>query len=264
MGRWANKYVIGLTGNIAMGKSLVRKMLENLGAYTIDADGLAHQAMAPGAPAFAPVVETFGKWILTPDGKIDRAKLGAVAFSHNEALNKLEAITHPVVGQAIDILITRAKQPIVVVEAIKMVDGILGDQVDAIWVVDASTEQQLQRLMTKRNMTDWEAHKRIDTQNPQTDKLARATVVISNSGSPEETWAQVQREWEQVVSASTADKAAGSASLTDKTRKTEIVPSQPKPPPLPDTPTKIIPRPTPTPATPPARVRACRSRSAPT
>lgn len=230
MGRWANKYVIGLTGNIAMGKSLVRKMLENLGAYTIDADGLAHQAMAPGAPAYAPVVETFGKWILMPDGKIDRSKLGAVAFAHNEALNTLETITHPVVGQAIDILISRARQPIVVVEAIKLVDGVLGDQVDAVWVVEATPEQQLSRLMSKRGLTDYEAHKRIDTQNPQADKLARATVIIHNSGSPEETWAQVQHEW---------DRALG---RTDSARRTEVVPQQPKPAPLPDTPTRVIDR----------------------
>ena len=72
MGRWKDKYVIGLTGNIATGKSLVRRMLEHLGAYTIDADGLAHQAMAPGAPAYKPVVLTFGQWILDADKRIDR------------------------------------------------------------------------------------------------------------------------------------------------------------------------------------------------
>src|SRR5215468_8063945 len=140
VGRWANKYVIGLTGNIGMGKSLVRKMLEHLGAYTIDADGLAHQVMAPGAPAYQPVIETFGKWILDKDNRIDRIKLGAVAFSHPEALTRLEALTHPIVGQGIDTLISRAKQPIVVVEAIKLVDGVLCCQVDAVWVVDSTPQ----------------------------------------------------------------------------------------------------------------------------
>src|SRR5436853_4668864 len=96
VGRWANKYVIGLTGNIGMGKSLVRKMAEHLGAYTIDADGLAHQVMAPGAPAYIPVLETFGKWIMDSEKRIDRGKLGAVAFSHPEALARLEALTHPI------------------------------------------------------------------------------------------------------------------------------------------------------------------------
>ncbi len=215
MGRWANKYVIGLTGNIAMGKSLVRKMLENLGAYTIDADGLAHQAMAPGAPAYAPIIETFGKWLLDADKKIDRSKLGALVFSHNEALNTLEKLTHPVVGQAIDILISRAKQPIVVVEAIKLVDGVLGSQVDTVWVVDSTPELQLQRLMSKRNMADWEAHKRIDTQNPQKDKLAKAKVVITNNGSPEEVWAQVQREFGKIT-------AGGNKPATDDVRTVNV------------------------------------------
>ena len=76
MGRWPGKYVIGLTGNIAMGKSLVRRMLEHLGAYTIDADGLAHQAMAPGAPAYKPTIAMFGQWILDSEKRIDRSKLG--------------------------------------------------------------------------------------------------------------------------------------------------------------------------------------------
>ncbi|RMG75425.1 MAG: dephospho-CoA kinase, partial [Chloroflexi bacterium] len=76
MSRWTNKYVIGLTGNIAVGKSVVRQMLQHLGAYTIDADGLAHQAMSPGAPAYKPVVETFGQIILNPDKTINRAMLG--------------------------------------------------------------------------------------------------------------------------------------------------------------------------------------------
>ncbi|MEP7287174.1 MAG: dephospho-CoA kinase [Chloroflexota bacterium] len=201
MGRWANKYVIGLTGNIGMGKSLVRKMLEHLGAYTIDADGLAHQVMAPGAPAYQPVIETFGKWILDAEKKVDRTKLGAVAFSHPEALTRLEALTHPIVGQGIDTLVSRAKQPIVVIEAIKLIEGVLGSQVDAIWVVDTAAQVQLDRLINKRGMPEYEARKRIDTQNPQRDKLAKASVVITNNGSPEDVWVQVQREWNKILAA---------------------------------------------------------------
>lgn len=231
MGRWANKYVIGLTGNIAMGKSLVRKMLETLGAYTIDADGLAHQAMLPGAPAYGPVIESFGKWVVGPDNKIDRSKLGAVVFSHNDALNKLETLTHPIVGQAIDILISRDKHAVVVVEAIKLVDGVLGSQVDSVWVVDATPEAQMQRLMGKRGMAEWEARKRIETQNPQTDKLAKANVVITNDGSPDDVWAQVQQEWDKVMNRAERDRPT-----------TKIAPPPPKPP-LPDTSTVIIRRP---------------------
>lgn len=199
MGRWANKYVIGLTGNIAMGKSVVRKMLEHLGAYTIDADGLAHQTMAPGAPCYQPVIETFGKWILDKEHKIDRAKLGAVVFSHPEALALLEQITHPVVGQGIDTLVSRAKQPIVVVEAIKLLEGALASQVNTIWVVDATPELQLARLLEKRGMSVEEARKRIAGQNLQTDKLALAKVVLHNNGPLEDLWTHVQTEWTKLM-----------------------------------------------------------------
>jgi dephospho-CoA kinase len=237
VGRWANKYVIGLTGNIAMGKSLVRKYLENLGAYTIDADGLAHQAMAPGAPTYAPIVKTFGEWILDADKKIDRSRLGAVVFAHNDALNILEQITHPIVGQAIDILISRAKQPIVVVEAIKLVDGVLGSQVDTVWVVDSPPDIQLQRMMSKRNMPEWEARKRIETQNPQAEKLAKAQVIIRNNGTPEEVWTQVQSEWTKLLTALRAGSrpAAPAAQPAPPAAKPAVGSAAPAPPAAPAT-----------------------------
>ena len=205
MGRWEGKYVIGLTGNIAMGKSLVRRMLEHLGAYTIDADGLAHQAMSPGAPAYRPVVATFGTWILDADKRIDRSKLGAVVFAHPEALKRLEAITHPIIGRAIDTLIRRARHKVVVVEAIKLLEGWMADQVDAVWVVDASEERQLERLQ-KRGLSRLDALQRIRAQNPQVDKLARADVVIANNGTPEETWAQVRAAWTKIPQAETEER----------------------------------------------------------
>lgn len=199
MSRWANKYVIGLTGNIAVGKSVVRQMLQHLGAYTIDADGLTHRAMAPGAPAYKPVVETFGQFILDADRNIDRNMLGAIVFSRPEALAKLEAIVHPIVGQAIGTLVSRASQPVVVVEAIKLLEGDLAKAVDEIWVVDASPETQLRRLMGARRMPEAEARQRLVAQGAQADKLARATVVIKNDGNVEETWRQVQAAWINVL-----------------------------------------------------------------
>ena len=90
MSNWPGKIVIGLTGNIATGKSVVRKMLEHLGAYGIDADSLAHRAIAKGAPGYQPVIDTFGRWILDAQGQIDRAKLGKLVFSDPEALKSLE------------------------------------------------------------------------------------------------------------------------------------------------------------------------------
>lgn len=198
MGHWKDKYVIGLTGNIAMGKSLVLRMLQHLGAYTIDADALTHRVMAPNAPAYKPVVQTFGQFILTPQKEIDRNKLAAIAFSDPDALKKLEAITHPLIRGAIDMLVRRSDKYVVVIEAIKLVEGELANQVDAIWVVDSSPENQMRRLMGKRGMSAEEAKRRITLQNPQKDKLSRANVVITNNETPEKTWMQVQAAWRSI------------------------------------------------------------------
>jgi dephospho-CoA kinase len=196
--RWANKYVIGLTGNIATGKSVVRQMLQHLEAYTVDADALSHRAMAPGAPAYKPVVETFGQFILDSEKNIDRNLLGKIVFSHPEALAKLEAITHPVVVLAIGTLISRATQKVIVIEAIKLLESDLGKAADEVWVVDASPETQLKRLMGPRKMSEADARQRIAVQGSQADKLAKANVVIKNDGNVEETWKQVQAAWTNI------------------------------------------------------------------
>ena len=120
MSKWPGKTVIGLTGNIATGKSVVRKMLEHLGAYGLDADALGHRAISKGAPGYQAVVEMFGKWILDEDGQINRARLGRVVFADPLALERLEAIVHPLVLQAVDLIVQRSSQPVIVIEAIKL------------------------------------------------------------------------------------------------------------------------------------------------
>ncbi len=200
MSPFENKYVIGLTGNIAVGKSVVRQMLQHLGAYTIDADGLTHQAMSPGAPAYQPIVEMFGKFILDSEGRVNRATLGAIAFAVPDALPKLEQIIHPFVGQAVVALANRAKQRVIVVEAIKLLESDLASMVDTVWVVDATAETQVRRLMDKRKLSLEDARRRMMAQPPQAEKMARAKVVIKNDGSVEDTWKQVQAVWNAVVS----------------------------------------------------------------
>jgi dephospho-CoA kinase len=216
--RWENKYVIGLTGNIAVGKSYVRQMLQHLGAYPIDADQLTHRAMAPGAPAYKPVVEMFGRFILDEENRINRTRLGAIAFAVPDAMAALETIIHPVVRQAVGIFITNAKQPVIVIEAIKLLEGDLVNAVDSVWVVDASPEMQMRRLVEKRRMSPEDARRRIMAQRPQSEKLQRANVVIANNGNAEETWRQVQAAWEGVQRAlnpaPTAPPAAASRSTT--------------------------------------------------
>jgi dephospho-CoA kinase len=195
LSRWQGKYVIGLTGNIATGKSVVRKMLEHLGAYGIDADALAHRAMAKSAPGYAQVTKTFGDWLLDEDLQIDRRRLAKVVFSDAEALGKLEEIVHPLVGQAVDLLIRRAKHTIVVIEAIKLLESDLAAGCDTVWVVHAPEAVQKARLVHKRNLPDAAATQRISAQTSQTGKLRAAKLVIQNNGSFEETWNQVQDAW---------------------------------------------------------------------
>ncbi len=198
MSRWTGKYVIGLTGNIATGKSVVRKMLEHLGAYSIDADALSHRAIARGAPGYQPVVDTFGRWVLDAEGQIDRAKLGRLAFTDPEAMTKLEAIIHPLVGQAVDVMVKRATQPVIVIEAIKLLEGQLKEACDSIWVADAPEAVQVRRLVEKRGMTPQDAQQRVRAQGAQEEKKKTAHVVITNAGSIEETWKQVQSAWKHV------------------------------------------------------------------
>ncbi|PJF29106.1 MAG: dephospho-CoA kinase [Phototrophicales bacterium] len=248
MSRFGNKYVIGLTGNIAVGKSVVRQMLQHLGAYTIDADGLTHQVMAPGAPAYKPIIETFGQVILNPDKTINRGMLGKMVFGNPPLLAKLEGIIHPSVGKAIDILVGRAKQPIIVIEAIKLLEGDLAKACNAIWVVDASPKSQYLRLTQKRKMTEEEAKQRILGQNPQKDKVKAAHVVIQNDGNLEETWKQVQIAWNAIPLNATAP--------TPTPTPVAVVPPAPAPkpatPPTSTTPSTPTPAPAPVPTPKPA------------
>ncbi len=198
MSNWPGKHVIGLTGNIATGKSVVRRMLEHLGAYTIDADALSHRVISKGAPGYQPVLDKFGSWLLDKDGQINRNKLGQVVFANPEALAQLEGIIHPYVTQAIDILVKRAGQKVVVIEAIKLLESGLRDQCDSLWVTDAPQEVQVERLMRKRNMSREEAQQRVQMQLPQKEKLAAADIVITNNGSYDDLWKQVSEAWKRI------------------------------------------------------------------
>jgi dephospho-CoA kinase len=218
---WPGKYVIGLTGNIATGKSVVRRMLEHLGAYTIDADALSHRVISKGAPGYQPVLDTFGTWLLGPDGQINRARLGKLVFNDKEALKQLENIIHPHVRQAIDILIKRAGQKVVVIEAIKLLESGLAQQCDTVWVTDAPQQVQVERLMRKRGMSQEDALQRVRVQAAQKEKVAAAHVVITNNGSYDDLWKQVSEAWKKIAPAQptgpatqvTAKPTAGTLSL---------------------------------------------------
>ena len=199
MSSWPGKFVIGLTGNIATGKSVVRKILEHLGAYGIDADALGHRAITKDAPGYQAVIKTFGKWILTNDEQIDRSKLGRLVFSNPEALATLEDIVHPLVRNAVEILANRATQKVIVVEAIKLLESELRNFCDTIWVTDTSESIRIKRLVEKRKMSYQDAIERIHAQSAQEIKLKAADIVINNNKSFEDTWKQVASAWKVAV-----------------------------------------------------------------
>jgi dephospho-CoA kinase len=188
-------YRIGLTGNIATGKTTVGRMLEALGAERIDADKVAHAVMAPGGAAYQPVVAAFGPEILTPSGSIDREALGAIVFSDPAALRKLEALVHPAVIQAVDAQVASTEARVVVVEAIKLLESGMAEAYDAIWVSTCPEAIQCERLMRLRGLSREAALTRIAAQPPQAEKLARADVVIHTDGSLERTRRQILAAW---------------------------------------------------------------------
>lgn len=199
-------YIIGLTGNIGTGKSTVLRMLEQLGAQVIDADRLAHETMTPGTPVWQAVVDQFGQEVLSPEGEIDREKLGGIVFDDPEALRRLEAIVHPAVGARVAELLARTTAEVVVIEAIKLVEADMHRAANALWVVTCEPEQQVARLVAQRGMSEAEVRRRMAAQSPVEPKLALADVVIDNSGSIEETWEQVKAAWARILGHNRADR----------------------------------------------------------
>ena len=189
------KYLIGLTGNIGTGKSVVRRMLGHLGAYGIDADALGHRAIMKGAPGYKPVVETFGRWILDSKGEIVRKNLAKIVFDNPAALKSLEGIVHPLVNKAIEIMVQRTPHNVVVIEAIKLIESGLADKCDAIWVTYTPEAVQIKRLCERRGMSEREALARIHAQPPQKEKISRADLVVVNDSSFEKVWKQVYNAW---------------------------------------------------------------------
>lgn len=201
-GRGARPFLIGITGNIGTGKSTVARMLVDLGAEAIDADEVAHQVMRRGTETHARVVEAFGPQILTAGGQIDREKLGSIVFADPEALAELEAIVHPATLQMIDRRIAATRADVVAIEAIKLIESGLAAQCDSVWVVTCRKDQQIARVVSQRDLSREEARRRLEAQGAQVEKVARADVVIDNSGSLSATRKQVRAAWDRVVGGS--------------------------------------------------------------
>jgi dephospho-CoA kinase len=188
-------HVIGLTGNIATGKSTVAGMLGHLGAEVIDADRLVHAQLRPGGAAVGRIVARFGEAVQDSHGGVDRARLGAIVFRNPGALADLEAILHPAVVEDTLQRLSASNRPVVVVEAIKLLEAQMQAHCDAVWVTICPRWQQLERLARTRGFTPAEAAMRVDGQPPASRKVARADVVIDTSVSLDVAWRQVARAW---------------------------------------------------------------------
>jgi dephospho-CoA kinase len=193
-------FLLGLTGNIACGKSTVGQLLaERFGAEYIDADRLVHTLYAAGTPETRQIAQRFGHDLLQPDGTIDRRRLGDLVLPDPAALRELEEILHPGVRGAIEERIASSSRPVVVLDAIRLIEAGLADRCDAVWVVTCDPLSQEKRLQSSRGFSIEQAHKRIQSQRPQSEKVQRATSVIDNRGSLDDLGAVIARAWQKDV-----------------------------------------------------------------
>jgi len=184
-------FVIGITGNIASGKSVVRQILANLGVLTIDADLAAQETYLPGNPAYQPLIARFGSDLTLNDGQINRGKLGRIVFRDAAALAELEAMIHPLVTQKLLETIGKTQRRVVAIEAIKLFESGIDKHCDALWAIAANDKVRLQRLMEDRGLDETAALTRINAQSPQSEKIRLADKAIFTDISFTYTYSQV-------------------------------------------------------------------------
>jgi len=195
--------IIGLTGGIGSGKSTVSEMLRELGATVVDADEGARVVVEPGQPALAEIRQRFGDGVLAADGSLDRERLADVVFKEERARQDLNAITHPRVRAWMAERMQEAAAagaPAVVLDIPLLFESGLTAGLDDIVVVWAPVEEQFKRAVA-RGLRGEDVRARIKAQMPLDEKRDRATVVIDNSGSEDETRRQVERFWRQTTQA---------------------------------------------------------------
>jgi dephospho-CoA kinase len=188
-------FLVGLTGGIGSGKSTVAERFVAAGAELIDADQVAREVVVPGKPAWKKILEHFGDGILDDEGFIDRPALGAIVFADPAKRALLNELTHPPVIESIadQLEMLTAFDGVVVLDVPLLVEGGVDRGYDAIVVVAAKPETQLQRLLADRGMSEEEAHQRIAAQAPLEDKIAKATHVLWNEGTLEELRTEADR-----------------------------------------------------------------------
>jgi dephospho-CoA kinase len=192
---------LALTGNIAAGKSTVARQLAALGATIIDADVLAREAVAPGTPGLAAVVQHFGRGVLAADGALNRAALRAIVFADPAARDALNAIVHPAVRRLRDEAIAAARHrgdPIVISDIPLLFEVGLEHAFDGVILVDAPEAEREARLIRDRGLPPADAQAMIAAQWPASRKRAGARWIIENDGSPDALTARVDALWREL------------------------------------------------------------------
>lgn len=198
------KVIVGLTGNIATGKSAVMRMAADRGALTIDADKVVHEIMDTDEEMQAALAVAFGAEVRREDGRINRKALGKIVFDDPAALQDLEAIVHPAVRRVVAERIVESDKTTIFLEVIKLLEGDLAAICHQIWVTRCSPQRQLERLRICRGMETAAATTRIKAQSPQEEKVAQADIVIDTNGYMKDTEVQFRFAWRRLP---TPDKA---------------------------------------------------------
>lgn len=207
--------LIGLTGNIASGKSTVARLLSERGVTIIDADVLARRVVEPGMPAFDEIVRRWGSGIVALDGSLDRDALRRIVFSNHEELEQLNHIVHPEVAAFRDRLVREARQRgdrLVVCDIPLLFEGGMVDQFDRIVLVDAPRPIRLERLMRERGLSETAAMDMMTAQMPAELKRARADYVIDNTGTVRELEERVTDVWQALEREADAQSATTAVS----------------------------------------------------
>jgi dephospho-CoA kinase len=186
--------VLGLTGGIGSGKSMVDAIFRELGAEVIDADVLAREVVEPGQPALTEIVASFGAQLLQADGRLDRAQLAEIVFGDASARARLNAITHPRIRERLQQEVAaRASRPgLLILDIPLLYESGRQEWVEKVLVVWVDPDTQRRRLIQRDHLRPEQAQQRIDAQLSLDEKRVRADEVIDNSGTLEETRRQVE------------------------------------------------------------------------
>ncbi len=194
--------MIGLTGGLATGKSMVSSMFVDLGAYLLDCDILAREVVEPGTKGQDMVIREFGGLALKPDGTLDRATLGEIVFDDPAKRKKLESILHPLIRKIIKTrsgkIVDRDPGAVVLVDAIALFESGLNRMMEESVVVVCEEKIRKQRAIARGDLSVAQIDKRINAQWPLSKKAELADYIIDNSGSPEQTLEQVKTVWAKI------------------------------------------------------------------